>query len=136
MKRVAGFALALFTLVASASLENDGVWASGVWATTPWASGVWFEEDGGGCVMCVSVPNVIGEASSAAADAILEGDDLDLGGVTERCSDEADNEVVGQAPPAGTMVESGSLVDLLVSNGVECKLRGGAGVRPKLRLGL
>jgi hypothetical protein len=76
-----------------------------------------------------AVPNVIGEASSAAADAILEADGFDLGGVTERCSGAPDDEVVGQSPPAGSLASLGALVSILVSNGVECELRGRAGVR-------
>jgi hypothetical protein len=68
----------------------------------------------------VTVPDVVGEASFAAADLILEGlllDGLDLGAV---CSPAAASEIVSQAPPAGTIVPSGTLVALTASSGVAC----------------
>jgi len=83
----------------------------------------------GGAPADIPVPNVVGEANFAAADAILEGDGLDLGAVTERCSAAADDEVVGQDPAPGAIVNLGSLVNVLVSNGVECVSSGGVGVR-------
>jgi hypothetical protein len=84
-----------------------------------------------GCTgsVAVSVPNVIGEASSAAADTILEGVGLDLGGVNERCSAAADNEVIAQSPAPGALVALGALVDVIVSNGVVCTAIPGSGVR-------
>lgn len=109
MRRVAALLLALPVLA------HGDVWAPGVWATGVWAPGVWAES-----APLVAVPNVVGEANAAAADAILEGDGLDAGSVTERCSDAADDEVIGQTPESGAMVALGSLVDLRVSNGVVC----------------
>lgn len=79
----------------------------------------------------VSVPNVVGQASSGAADTILEGVGLDLGGVTARCSGAANNAVISQAPPAGELADLGSLVAVLTSNGVACELQGKPGVRLK-----
>jgi len=73
--------------------------------------------------------NVIGAASSAAADTTLEGDGFDLGGVTARCSDEALDEVVGQSVGPGVETPLGTLVDVLTSNGVECPNTGRVGVR-------
>jgi beta-lactam-binding protein with PASTA domain len=77
----------------------------------------------------VAVPNVVGQASSAAADTILMAAGLDLGGVTARCSSDTVNHVVGQSPAPGVLVVAGSLVDVLISNGVACDLAGKAGVR-------
>lgn len=78
-----------------------------------------------------SVPDVIGQANAAAADAILEGAGFDMGGVTARCSDAALDEVIGQSPAPGEQAEAGALVDLLVSNGVGCVVSGRSGVRLK-----
>lgn len=83
----------------------------------------------------IAVPSVRGEANFAAADAILEMAGLDGGAEAERCSDAAENSIVGQSPEAGTLVSAGTLVNLLSSNGEECKASGG-GLRPKSRLGL
>ena len=77
----------------------------------------------------VPTTNVIGQASSAAADTLLEADGLDLGSVVARCSTAAMDEVVGQDPAPGVLVDLLTLVDILVSNGVEC-----AGGRPGVRL--
>lgn len=121
-------------LPTQAAFESDGAWKAGSWASTSWADGAWYEAGGD-----VAVPNVIGQANSAAADMILEGDGLDLGAVTERCSDAADDEVVGQDPAPGVLVDLASLVDVLVSNGVECPSGspGGKGVTlPGLSIGL
>lgn len=76
----------------------------------------------------VAVPAVIGEASFAAADAILEGDGLD-GFEVVTCSSAASGEVVNQAPPAGTLVQLATVVSVYVSSGTPC--RG----RPQLWLG-
>lgn len=76
----------------------------------------------------VAVPNVIGEVSSAAADTTLEAVGLDLGVVASRCSAEALNEVVAQDPSPGVVVNLGELVDVLVSNGVECVNNGRKGL--------
>lgn len=76
-----------------------------------------------------AVPNVVGQASAAAADAILEAAGFDMGGTTDRCSDEPDNEVVGQDPAPGALAAPGTLVALLLSNGVVCPNSGRVGVR-------
>lgn len=68
----------------------------------------------------VAVPNVVGQANAAAATAILQGEGLDAGAVIARCSAETEDEVVGQDPAPGVNVALASLVDLLVSNGIEC----------------
>jgi hypothetical protein len=77
----------------------------------------------------IPVPDVVGEASSAAADVILEAALLDLGAVTARCSAAALNEVLGQDPAPGVLVAAGELVDVLVSNGVACPNSARPGVR-------
>ncbi len=79
----------------------------------------------------VEVPNVISQATAAAADDVLELAGLDAGGVTARCSLETNGEVIGQSPGPGVLVDVGSLVDLLTSNGQECVLAGAPGVRLK-----
>lgn len=88
----------------------------GVWNMGVWSDGVWDEDS----APQVAVPSVIGQADSAAADAILEGDGLDLGTDTPRCSTATENEIVSQNPAAGTQVALGSLVDVYSSNGVAC----------------
>lgn len=123
MKRLAWLAL-LFPCVLQA--DELPAFANGAWAAGSWADGIWGAAD---APELVAVPSVIGQADAAAADAILEGDGLDLGGVTARCSAETEDEVVGQSPGAGVLVELGSLVDILVSNGEECVLSGAPGVR-------
>jgi hypothetical protein len=72
---------------------------------------------------CAEVPNVLGQATSADADLILEGVGLDAGTVTARCSSATADEVIDQAPPAGTFVELGSLIALFTSNGTPCEGR-------------
>jgi len=79
---------------------------------------------------CVATPNVIGQASSAAADVILEAIGLDLGNVTARCSAVTLNQVIDQAPPAGTIVALGTLVAISTSNNTPCE------GRPQLWLGV
>jgi hypothetical protein len=118
--------LAIVGLLLVAATAQADYFASGYKASGYYASG-YFEVDAGGGQ--VAVPNVVGEADSAAADAILEGEGLDLGGVTARCSAEAEDEVVGQSPGPGVLVDLGALVDVLVSNGIECVNSGGTGVR-------
>lgn len=84
----------------------------------------------------IPVPNVIGEANAAAAEAEFEAVGLDIGATTARCSDETVDEVVGQDPAPGVLVAPAALVDVLVSNGVECP-SGIPGVRPRgLSIGL
>jgi hypothetical protein len=90
---------------------------------------------GAGGAPQVEVPVVIGEASPAAADAILEAALLDLGDVGLTCSAAAADEVLSQNPAAGATVDEGSLVDIVVSNGVVCTGNGG-GRRRGLGLGL
>ena len=77
----------------------------------------------------VIMPNLIGEANAAAADAILEGVGLDLGGSTARCSAEILDVVIGQSIGPGVSVDIGTLVDVLVSNGVACRQSGSPGVK-------
>jgi hypothetical protein len=124
VKKLAALVAVLFVMTARADAPPS--WATGSWATGSWAAGSWAT---GEAPPGVAVPNVIGQANAAAADAILEGDGLDLGGVTARCSAETEDEVVGQSPAPGVLVEIGSLVDVLVSNGVECVNGGRPGVR-------
>lgn len=68
----------------------------------------------------VEVPDVVGEADFAAADAVLEGVGLDGGTETAVCSPAAASEIVGQNPQAGDFVELGTLVNLLSSSGTPC----------------
>lgn len=70
----------------------------------------------------VPVPDVVGQASFAAADAILEGDGLD-GLDTAVCSSAAAGEVVSQAPSAGVDVPAATVVVVFTSNGTPCKGR-------------
>ena len=134
LRALLAVALAVFAGSATASMENDGTWAAGVWAPTVWADGVWLE-DAPACEMCVAVPDVVGEADFAAADAILEGDGLDAGTEIEQCSSEAENVIVAQDPTAGVEVEAGSLVNLWSSNGEACR-GGGQGISIGIRIGL
>lgn len=94
-------AAALFAVAASAQAAIVG------WVGVPLEGGV-------------TVPNVVGEANSAAADVILEAVGLDLGTVSEQCSAEPDDEVLAQNPLSGANALLGSLVDINVSNGVAC----------------
>jgi len=116
MRRLLAVAALLVTLQANAA------------PVTGWVGVPLIADDGASS--SVAVPDVVGEADSAAADTILEGDGLDLGSVFERCSAEADNEIIGQNPDAGTLVALGSLVYVTASNGTECS------GRPRTRLGL
>lgn len=72
-----------------------------------------------GAASTVAVPDVVGEANFAAADAILGGVGL-LGFEIEVCSAAANDEVVSQDPVATTVVALGSTVDVRTSNGVAC----------------
>lgn len=109
-------------------------WASPALASECGNVGGWV-----GVPLCLSaetvpVPDVTDQATSAAADTELEAAGFDLGAVTERCSTEADNQVVGQNPAPGVPAVPGSLVDILVSNGLACS-SGKPGIRLKgLRL--
>jgi len=65
----------------------------------------------------VAVPNVVGQAQAAATSAIT-GAGLTMGAVTQQSSSTvAAGNVISESPPAGTMVASGSAVDLVVSSG-------------------
>jgi beta-lactam-binding protein with PASTA domain len=80
----------------------------------------------------VAVPDVVGEASFAAADAILEGDGLD-GLELEACSAAMAGEIVAQNPSAGTLVALGTVVGVSASSGTECpagtgRIRNGFGL--------
>jgi hypothetical protein len=123
---MAPFSTVALVVSAGACDPSGAIFASGSFADGTFADGTF-----AGCSVpgSTEVPNVIGEASAAAADAILEAEGADLGSVTARCSAEPEDEVVGQSPAPGTLVEEDSLVDLLVSNGVECASSGGNGVR-------
>ena len=76
-----------------------------------------------------AVSNVIGQASTAAAEAILIGDGFVLGTVNTRCSASPLNQIVGQSPTPGQLAPLGSAVDLLASNGTACPRAGRPGVR-------
>jgi threonine dehydrogenase-like Zn-dependent dehydrogenase len=95
---------------------------SGYFESTYNASGYYatgYLDDGS----CAIVPNVIGEASSAAADTILEAAGLDLGTVTVHCSSATLNQVIDQTPPAGTIVTLGALIAVSTSNNTPCEGR-------------
>jgi len=109
VRRLAALAL---LLVAPAHADY---FAPGYFAAGYNVSG-YFAEDAGSDV---AVPNVVGEANFAAADAILEGEGLD-GAEIEVCSAEAEDEVVSQSPAAGSLVALGTVVDVRTSNGVAC----------------
>jgi hypothetical protein len=83
----------------------------------------------------VEVPYVVGEADSSAAETLLVAEGLLLGNVTEACSSRADNEVAAQNPEAGSLVDEGTEVDLIVSNGVACAA-GKSGQRIGIRIGI
>lgn len=127
-RRSGALALLLCCGTASASMENDGVWAAGAWATTAWANGVWHESEAD----TIPVPDVIG-MDAASADAALEGSGLDTGAVSNVCSAAALGTVVSQAPPAGTQVVAGSTVAISLSTGNACV---GGGGKLRLRLDL
>ena len=122
MRRLALAALLLVTPAFAA--EDEPAWATGSWAAGSWAVGSW----GDGEATSAAVPNVVGEADFAAADAVLEGVGLDGGTETEVCSAAADNEIVGQSIAAGTIVALDTLVNLRSSNGTPCPDGGGADV--------
>jgi len=65
----------------------------------------------------VTVPNVVGQAQSAAEAAITAAG-LVVGQVTEACSDSVPaGSVISQNPAAGASVQPGSAVDLVISTG-------------------
>ena len=107
MRRLLALAALLVTLDANAA------------AVTGWVGIPLIADDGAGGD--VAVPNVIGQASAAAADAILEGDGLDLGTNTVKCSSAAASEVTSQAPSSGTLVSLGTLVNVDTSSGTPCR---------------
>jgi hypothetical protein len=130
---LAGAEMAPFSTVELfVSLGTCGDVGGATFADGTFADGTFADGTFGGCVGSgdVEVPNVIGEASFAAADAILEGDDLD-GSESSRCSAETVGEVIAQSPSAGLLVASGTVVSVTTSSGMEC-----SGGRPRRRLGL
>ena len=66
----------------------------------------------------VQVPTLTGLASSQDAATALAEVDLKLGSVTEKNSDQPEGMVLSQSPPAGTTVNAGSSVNIVVSNGM------------------
>jgi beta-lactam-binding protein with PASTA domain len=122
-------AIAVLGSVLAAPARADFI-ASGFFASGFVVDG-FFVADGGSPQ--VTVPNVVGEADFAAADAILEAASLDAGTETEQCSAAPDNEVIGQNPIAGATVSTGTLVDLTTSNGVACP---SATRRPSIQIGI
>src|SRR2546430_1711674 len=65
----------------------------------------------------VAVPNVVGQMQAAATSAIT-GAGLTMGAVTQQSSSTvAAGSVISESPTGGTMVASGSAVDLVVSSG-------------------
>ncbi|MDP4014243.1 MAG: Stk1 family PASTA domain-containing Ser/Thr kinase [Candidatus Nanopelagicales bacterium] len=64
------------------------------------------------------VPNVVGMTSSDAARQALELNELKLGNVEERDSDQPKGYVLSQSPPQGTQVQVGTEVNITVSNGL------------------
>lgn len=115
MRRLAAIALGIML---AAPARADFI-APGFFSTGFIEAG-FFEEDAAGTV---AVPNVVGEASAAAADAVLEGVGLDLGTDTARCSAAASGEVIGQSPPPGAEVALATLVNVDTSSGVACSGR-------------
>jgi hypothetical protein len=115
-------------VVSLGACDEGGTFADGTFADGTFADGTF--AGGGDCdALTVEVPNVIGEASVAAAEAILELSGLDIGTDTASCSSLALNVIIGQDPTAGTDVEVGSLVNVIYSNGTPCANRGRPGVR-------
>jgi beta-lactam-binding protein with PASTA domain/predicted Ser/Thr protein kinase len=66
----------------------------------------------------VSVPSVVGDTEGGARQK-LENAGLVVGDITERSSDQPKGEVLDSNPPAGTRVDPGSEVKLVVSSGVQ-----------------
>lgn len=117
--RLIRYAAAALALLASgqAAAQCSGYFDEDYVETGYFASG--YLEEGS----CVVVPLVIGEASAAAADATLEALGLDLGTATARCSAATLDQVIDQAPPAGTVVPLATLVDVFTSNNTPCEGR-------------
>lgn len=118
MKRFAAVALLLATVwmqPASASLQNDGVWAGGVWASTVFAQDVWYEAAPG-----TPVPDVVG-LSATDADTALTADGFVTGTITQQCSEATADTVLIQSPAAGVNAAAGSSVALWTSNGTACR---------------
>ena len=65
----------------------------------------------------IAVPDVVG-LSRTSAESKLESEGLDVV-VEQQESDEPEDEVIGQEPPAGTRVDKGSRVTIVVSQGRE-----------------
>jgi hypothetical protein len=118
-------AVAILALLVTASAWAD--FDSGSFDTNSFSNQSFDFGDG-----TTTVPDVLG-LDQAAADTALEAAGLDTGNVTSACSDEAMGDVVSQAPPSGTIVAEGSLVDLVTSSGTPCT---GTGGKLRLRLDL
>jgi len=129
--RVVASLLLAGTLFIAASPARADFIDSGFFATGFDETG-FFEADG--APADIPVPNVVGEADSAAADAILEGDGLDLGTVTTHCSAAALDEIIGQDPLAGVLVSLGTLVNVTASDGMACPPGSGSQLNIILRL--
>lgn len=67
-----------------------------------------------------TAPDLYGKTISEAIN-ILAGDDLQLGSVTSEPSDSDTGKVIGQSPAAGSTVEAGSRVDIVISEKREQK---------------
>ena len=65
----------------------------------------------------VAVPQLVGIQSISDVNVALEDAGLVLGTVTERDSDQPQNQVLSQSPSVGTNVDTGSKVNIVVSNG-------------------
>lgn len=75
-----------------------------------------------------AIPNVVGQASSAAAGTVLTNAGFTLGTVTSKCSAAALNSVIEQDPTAGTSAAALTAVNVQTSTAVACVPHGGAGV--------
>lgn len=119
MRKLARYALLIGSIIAARSVSADYyIFAGGAFT---------FSQGG-----TTSVPNVTA-LDTTEADVALEAVGLDTGIVTTACSAEALAEVLSQNPAAGTLVELGTLVDLVASSGAACT---GAGSRLSLGLNL
>lgn len=124
MKKLAAILAVLF--VFSARGDEQPAFASGSFASGSFADGSF------GTGASVAVPSVIGEASLAAADAILVGVGLATGSTFSECSPVPANQITGQLPSAGTIVPLASTVDLIYSSGAACP---SPSLLPRVRIG-
>lgn len=126
--------VALVASLACAAASAAGLWAPDIWQDNLWASDIWGNGDDG--PELVTVPNVVGEADFAAADAILEGEGLDGLELGAACSGAAEDEIVNQSPAAGAMVEAGTVVGVTPSSGTPCSGAPYQRLQLRMRLGL